>query len=87
MDLLESYKKAKCKCIIKGNGETSLVNRKNTRLHFRSIKNSLKAPLANFLCGDQTKIDMVLYTSLLIKVNYPIKQLILHYFIYTQIFH
>lgn len=48
MDLLESYKKAKCKCIFKGNGEPSLVNRKNMRLHFRSIKNSLKAPLTTF---------------------------------------
>ena len=51
--LYGSYKKAKCKCIIKGYGEPSLVDKQNTKLHFRLIKNPSKALLADLLFRNQ----------------------------------
>ncbi len=85
-DLFGSYKKAKCKCIIKGYREPSLVDKRNAKLHFRSNKNPSKARLADLLCRNQTQIDLVFYISLLMKIQDPMKRLITSYFLYSQIF-
>ncbi len=82
-NLVESYKTSLCKCLLKGEGKASFVNRRNAIPYFKSKPKSIKTSIANFFFSNNKIIDLLFYTILLLRAQNPV----LRWFIAITISH